>query len=50
MVIDFWVNAPSKEAAAAFLDKSGFGSVEGFFGVDVKDGMAHAEVATGRDP
>jgi hypothetical protein len=39
LVIDFWVNALSKEAAAAFLGKSGFGSVEGFFGVDVKQGM-----------
>ena len=34
MVIDFWVNALSKRAAAAFLGKSGFG-----FGVDVKQGM-----------
>jgi uncharacterized protein len=39
MIIDLWVNALSKEAAAAFLGKSGFGSVEGFFGVDVRDGI-----------
>ena len=39
MVIDLWVNSLSKEAAAAFLGKSGFGSVEGFFGVDVREGM-----------
>ena len=39
MVIDLWVNSLSKEAAAAFLEKSGFGSVEGFFGVDVREGM-----------
>jgi hypothetical protein len=50
MVIDFWVNALSKEAAAAFLGKSGFASVEGFFGVDVKEGMAPAGIATGRGP
>ncbi len=37
MVIDLWVNSLSKEAAATFLGKSGFGSVEGFFGVDVRE-------------
>jgi hypothetical protein len=38
MVIDLWVNSLSKEAAAAFLGQSGFGSVEGLFGVDVGRG------------
>jgi predicted TIM-barrel fold metal-dependent hydrolase len=39
VVIDLWVNALSKDAAAAFLGKSGFGSVEGLFGVDVREGL-----------
>ena len=39
MVIDLWVNSLSKDAAAAFLGKPGFGSVEGFFGVGVRDGI-----------
>ncbi len=49
MVIDFWVNALSKEAAAAFLGKSGFGSVEGFFGVDVKEGMTPLDLVAEMD-
>src|SRR3984957_9732532 len=49
MVIDLWVNALSKEAAAAFLGKSGFGSVEGFFGVDVKEGMTPLDLVAEMD-
>ena len=49
MVIDLWVNSLSKEAAAAFLDKSGFGSVEGFFGVEVREGMTPLDLVTEMD-
>src|SRR4029077_8002557 len=49
MVIDFWMNALSKEARAAFLGKSGFGSVEGFFGVDVKAGMTPLDLVAEMD-
>ena len=49
MVIDLWVNSLSKEAAAAFLGKSGFGSVEGFFGVDVRDGMTPVDLVAEMD-
>src|ERR1700758_4519586 len=49
MVIDFWVNALSKEAAAAFLGKSGFGSVEGFFGADVREGMTPPDLIAEMD-
>jgi hypothetical protein len=49
MVIDLWVNSLSKEAAAAFLGKSGFGSVEGFFGVDVREGMTPYDLVAEMD-
>jgi uncharacterized protein len=49
MVIDLWVNSLSKEAATAFLGKSGFGSVEGFFGVDVREGMTPLDLVTEMD-
>lgn len=39
MVVDLWVNALSKEAAEAFLGQPGFGSIEGFFGSDVRGGL-----------
>jgi len=49
MVIDLWVNALSKEAAAAFLGKSGFGSVEEFFGVGVRDGITPLDLVAEMD-
>jgi uncharacterized protein len=49
MVIDLWVNSLSKEAAAAFLGKPGFGSVEGFFGVDVREGMTLLDLVAEMD-
>ena len=49
MVIDLWVNSLSKEAAAAFLGKPGFGSVEGFFGVDVREGMTPLDLVAEMD-
>jgi hypothetical protein len=39
MVIDLWVNAISSRAAEKFLGQKGFGSVEGFFGSDIRGGM-----------
>jgi predicted TIM-barrel fold metal-dependent hydrolase len=49
MVIDLWVNALSSEAAAAFLGKAGFGSVEGFFGVDVREGITPLDLVAEMD-
>jgi uncharacterized protein len=49
MVIDLWVNALSREATAAFLGKSGFGSVEGFFGVDVREGLTPLDLVAELD-
>ena len=49
MIIDLWVNALSKDAAAAFLGKSGFGSVEGFFGVDIREGMTPLDLVAEMD-
>jgi hypothetical protein len=49
MVIDLWVNALSSEAAAAFLGKSGFASVEGFFGVDVREGITPLDLVAEMD-
>ena len=49
MIIDLWVNSLSKDAAAAFLGKSGFGSVEGFFGVDVREGMTPLDLVAEMD-
>jgi uncharacterized protein len=49
MVIDLWVNSLSKQAAAAFLGQSGFGSVEGLFGVDVRAGMTPLDLVAEMD-
>src|ERR1700722_7505100 len=49
MIIDLWVNSLSKDAAASFLGKSGFGAVEGFFGVDVRDGMTPLDLVAEMD-
>ena len=50
MVIDLWVNSLSEEAAAAFLGQSGFGSVEGLFGVDVRQGLTPLGLVAEMDP
>jgi predicted TIM-barrel fold metal-dependent hydrolase len=49
MIIDFWVNALSPRAAAKFLGQPGFGSIEGFFGSEVREGTTTPDVVDEMD-